>query len=454
MHSSRHLALDNLIDEDRLDVLVASLHKHAQAHREHTSTAPSDPLPAQRLRRLLDPLLHNKASPFSTLTDRFFGRLEKIPRPFLDLGFKVVAAYHFFGITGIVTACITPLILGLILDLSLVTLFILLASSALLTWAYIKLTVLITKRDAVVFFNYFLTLLAGSFLVLRIMNQPVLVYMDIMIVGAGLLFAFGRIGCFMAGCCYGKPSIRGIRYDKHHKKNGFPRLLLRVRLLPVQLIESAWLFSITAISIGLVFSTQVPGMALSTFLILLALGRLMLEFFRGDPLRPYKQGISQAQWTSLVMLGLTISFQIAGILPFQSWQSFILVSFLILLITFVLRSKNVSLRSLFSARHIHEIAEVFEIFKRGSLIPASTQKAVYLRKTSLNIQLSENHIPLKDRTTLHHITLSSTDQPFHYRQARGLSQYMVSLYKLAGMHVLLPDDDNIYHLLYFTIDTR
>jgi|GEM_PF-1956871 len=454
MHSSHPLIQDHLIDEAALDALVASLHKHAQAHRDHKPTHPSDPIPAQELKHLLDPLFHNKASPFSKLVDGFFGRLEKIPRPFLNLRFKVVAAYHFFGITGIVTACITPLILGLILNLSLLTLSILLATSALLTWAYIKLTILITKKDAVVFFNYFLTLLTGSFLVLRIMNQPVLVYMDIMIVGAGLLFAFGRIGCFMAGCCYGKPSLKGIRYDKHHKKNGFPRLLLRVRLLPVQLIESAWLFGITTVSIVIVFSTQAPGMALSTFLILLALGRLMLEFFRGDLLRPYKRGVSQAQWTSLVMLGLTLSLQIAGILPFQSWQSFILVSFLILLITFVLRSKNVSLRSLFSARHIHEIAEVFEIFKRGSLIPASTQKAVHLRKTSLNIQLSENYIPLKDRTTLYHITLSSLDTPFHYRQAEGLSQYMVSLHKQAGMHVLLPDHDNIYHLLHFTIDTR
>ena len=453
MHSSHPLIQEN-IDEVSLDALVDSLHKHAQAHRVHQSATPSDPISAQRLQLLLAPLFHNKASPVSALVNNFFGKLEKIPRPFLDLGFKVVAAYHFFGITGIVAACITPLILGLILDLSLVTLSILLVFSAVLTWAYIKLTILITKKDAVVFFNYFLTLLAGFFLVLRILNQPVLVYMDVMIVGVGLLFAFGRIGCFMAGCCYGKPSIRGIRYDKHHKKNGFPHLFLRVRLLPVQLMESAWLFSITAISTALVFSIQIPGMALSTFLILLALGRLMLEFFRGDPLRPYRQGISQAQWTSLLMLGLTITLQFAGILPFQSWQSFILASFLILLITFVLRSKNVSLHSLFSARHIHEIAEVFEIFKRGSLIPASTHKAIHLRKTSLNIQLSENHIPLKEHKTLHHITLSSTERPFHYRQAQGLSKYMVSLYNQTGMHVLLADNDNIYHLLHFTIDTR
>lgn len=45
--------------------------------------------------------------------------------------------------------------------------------------------------------------------------------------------AFGRIGCFCAGCCYGVPSVYGLEFNAseiapHH-----------VKLLPVQLIEAA-----------------------------------------------------------------------------------------------------------------------------------------------------------------------------------------------------------------------
>ena len=437
-----------------LDALRESLYKHAQAHRVEGPITPSERIPPDRLRHVLDHILSQKPPFLKTAYSNLLERVETIPRPFLDLKVKTVASYHLFGTTGIIAACIFPLLLAGLLNLSILITFILLLASAILTWAYIKVTILLTKKDAVVFFNYFLTLLAGSVLVLRIMNQPILLYMDIMILGAGLLFAFGRIGCFMAGCCYGKPSYLGIRYDKHHTKNGFPRLLRKVRLLPIQLIESMWLFAVTVFCTLLVFTSETPGITLSTFLILLALGRFVLEFFRGDPMRPYTLGLSQAQWTSSVMLSVTVLFQIVGFLPFRVWQPFILASFLILLITFIVRSKNVSLSSLYSASHVHEIAELFDVFKRGNLIPASTHKAIHIKKTSQNIQLSENRIPAPNTTVLHHITLSSIDSQLHYRHAVGLSKMIAGWYKSAGTQVVLPDHDNIYHLIHFTIDTR
>ena len=436
-----------------LDALGESLYNHAQAHRVQPSSRQSTSLPLDQLQQALSYLKSTRPSPLNRGLIYISGILELIPRPFLNLGFKTVASYHFFGITGIVTACLYPMALALALGISTSIVFALLLISAALTWAYVKLTIRITGKDTVVFFNYFLMLLGGIILLLILLNQPVLMYLDVMILGAGLLFGFGRIGCFMAGCCYGKPSPIGIRYDKHHKKNGFPLALIRVRLLPTQLMESAGLFTITCICTLLLFALKIPGLALSTFLTLLALERFLLEFFRGDSRRPYLRGLSQAQWTSIVILATTLVLQGVDILPYHPWQSFILASFLILLITFVLSTHNVSLSSLYSARHIHEIAEMFDVFKRGTLIPASTRRAVHLKKTSLNIQLSENRIPILDRTILHHITLSAVDRRLSYRNAAGLARYMVSWYQQAGIHVLLPEKDNIYHLIYFTIDT-
>lgn len=454
MSENRHMIPDIFVSPEVLDALNTSLHKHARAHQVPQANRRTQNKSTHELRHAINHGRIIKPSLFSVLLNALFSSVEKLPRPFLDLRVKRVAAYHFFGITGIIAACVLPLVLTWSLEFSLLATITLLVVSAVLTWGYIKLSKVITQKNAVVFFNYFLVLLAGQILVLRILNQPILVYMDIMILGVGMLFAFGRMGCFMAGCCYGKPSLWGIRYDKHHTKNGFPRLMRRVRLLPTQLFESAWLFMMILFSTALLVLANTPGIALTTFLILLALGRFISELYRGDPMRPYRHGLSQAQWTASTIMASTVILQTTGILPYQMWQSFILASFLILLIASIARSKYASLHALNSARHIHEIADLFESFQKGSLIPASTQKAVYLKKTSQNIQLSENWIPITGRGRLRHITLSSFDQHMRSKQALGLSRFIMSLCKQTGIHVLLSDSDNIYHLIYFMIEAN
>jgi phosphatidylglycerol:prolipoprotein diacylglycerol transferase len=44
------------------------------------------------------------------------------------------------------------------------------------------------------------------FLYLRYHKLPIRKYLDVIIIGLTLVIVFGRIGCFMRGCCFGKPS--------------------------------------------------------------------------------------------------------------------------------------------------------------------------------------------------------------------------------------------------------
>lgn len=44
------------------------------------------------------------------------------------------------------------------------------------------------------------------FLYLRYHKLPIRKYLDIIVIGLTLVIVFGRIGCFMRGCCFGKPS--------------------------------------------------------------------------------------------------------------------------------------------------------------------------------------------------------------------------------------------------------
>ena len=86
--------------------------------------------------------------------------------------------------------------------------------------------------------------------------------------------AFGRIGCFLGGCCYGCPCGWGMSYPPgsmpyEHMGN--------VPLFPVQLVESGFLFALFAGCVFTPFSRR--G---GVYLIGVGAIRFVLEFFRAD----------------------------------------------------------------------------------------------------------------------------------------------------------------------------
>ena len=438
-------------DADIAEALQRSLTKHALAHRRGILDLPSDaavggphcPPTVAVLKMQLDRSQHGPG-----LFSAAFSKLEKVPRPFLNLIVKRVASYHFSGITGVIVGAALTVFLAYLKQYSVATVLILQLAAVLITGIYLGITMLITKKDVVVFFNYFLTLLAGELLVLRILNQPALEYLDILVLGSGMLFAFGRIGCFMAGCCYGKPSKNGLSYSRHHTKNGFPRQLLHVRLLPVQLIESAWLFVLTGVSSLLLVYSSTPGIALTTFLLLLPLGRLTLEFYRGDPSRPYYYGVSQAQWTSIGIVLVVAVLQLIGILPFPQWQSFIYLTFFVLLIALLLTFRTCSIPELYSPDHIFEFLRLIGSFKKATPVPLRNSKAVHVRKTSQNIQVSVDTVIGEENLIIDHVSFSSINRPMQKGDAARLSNVLQATYTRKVHPVLIVDDNNIYHLIH------
>lgn len=84
--------------------------------------------------------------------------------------------------------------------------------------------------------------------------------------------AFGRIGCFFAGCCYGKEtdSFLGVQ---------FPNLPHPVH--PTQLYEAAFLFVLFAVSVYLILKKDFKH-NLSLYLIAYGVFRFLIEYVRGD----------------------------------------------------------------------------------------------------------------------------------------------------------------------------
>lgn len=105
-----------------------------------------------------------------------------------------------------------------------------------------------------------------------------------------LFHCFGRIGCFMAGCCYGIPGNFGIpmAFDPNTAR------------FPVQLVEAACCFVIfTAL---IIIEKRKKGTPLiAVYLLSYAVVRFLLEFLRGDTVRGIWGFLSTSQWISLAI---------------------------------------------------------------------------------------------------------------------------------------------------------
>lgn len=118
--------------------------------------------------------------------------------------------------------------------------------------------------------------------------------------------AFGRIGCFFAGCCYGKETDRFLGVQ-------FPDLPHPVH--PTQLYEAAFLFVLFAVSVYLILKKDFKH-NLSLYLIAYGVFRFLIEYVRGDDRGELVGFVSPSQFWSILMVvaGVAIIFVMNRIL--------------------------------------------------------------------------------------------------------------------------------------------
>ena len=104
-------------------------------------------------------------------------------------------------------------------------------------------------------------------------------YFDVVLPCVAIAQGFGRIGCFLAGCCYGKEtdSWLGIAFtNSTQAPNG-------VKLIPTQLFSAAGMFMIAALLFWYAAkTTHKKGQVGALYMILYSIGRFAIEFFRND----------------------------------------------------------------------------------------------------------------------------------------------------------------------------
>ena len=151
----------------------------------------------------------------------------------------------------------------------------------------------------------------------RIKKLYFLEYFDLAVASISMAQGFGRIGCFLAGCCYGRPtdSVFGVVFPEDSLAPA------GIKLIPTQLISAAGDFAIAIILIILadvVFKKakesslkaktgfgMVSGDIGCIYMFLYGIGRFLVEFLRND-VRGTVGNLSTSQFISLFIVAGSI----------------------------------------------------------------------------------------------------------------------------------------------------
>ena len=129
---------------------------------------------------------------------------------------------------------------------------------------------------------------------------------DLLAPSIAIGYATGRLGCFSAGCCYGKPAV-GLPWAVTFTD---PQSLaiIGVPLHPTQLYASSGAFIIFLILITLRKYKSFDGQLFFTYLLLYSVLRFIVEFFRGDMNRGFIiYNISLAQAIGILMFLVAVA---------------------------------------------------------------------------------------------------------------------------------------------------
>lgn len=228
---------------------------------------------------------------------------------------KEIPAYGFLIVMGVITANIIVWFLLKHLALDINDFIILEAYSFLGAFIGAKLLYLLISFDTVdwgggwnldyfnqlmqsgfVFYGGLIGGLLFAFLAGKTHHINVKKYVNVCIFLIPWIHSFGRIGCFCAGCCYGK-EYSG-RFSVTFPKNSLAPA--NVKLFPIQLMEAFALMLLTFV-LFLFLKKYKERYLLEIYLVGYAILRFVLEFFRGDLNRGEFGVLSTSQWISIIL---------------------------------------------------------------------------------------------------------------------------------------------------------
>ena len=217
--------------------------------------------------------------------------LDTLPRAEIRIGKKLFPTYFLWGGGGVGAGFVAIVTLAALRGLSPL---IAAAMTGVLVGGFVMAALFqrwVLRTERHVLLMHFLTGIGLATASLRFAGAPLLPWLDVLVVGYGFVFCFGRIGCSMSGCCHGLPSNFGIRYDGQ-------------RRFPVQLVE-AGLWAVLTLSALAVNLAAEPGRGFALVCVCYGALRIVFERLRGDQ-RPRLLGMTESDLLAAILVAIGV----------------------------------------------------------------------------------------------------------------------------------------------------
>lgn len=375
----------------------------------------------------------------------------------VKFGTRRLSAFQACGYAGLVLSFVQSAILVHRLRLSASVLISITAMAIVTFYSLVMINKLLIGDERIIYYHHEVAVVVTSALLLRLIHEPVLPYLDVTVLGIGLFLAFGRIGCLMVGCCHGRPWYWGVTYGDEHAQAGFPVYLVGVRLFPIQAVESAFALLVVGWGIFAVLKHFPPGTAFGLYVLLYAAGRYCFEFVRGDAARPYLWGFSEAQWTSLAIALGELWAEYKQLVPHYRWHG--VIPFVLISVTLVVALKRHWSKThsfeLLHPKHVRELSEAIQLaeggFESASLharIPFPPGSSVlHVAETSLGIRVSSGEA-VEGSRRVRHYSLSHGAGSLSFISAASLGKMIARLRHGSQPFQLIRGTRGTFHVLF------
>ena len=177
-------------------------------------------------------------------------------------------------------------------------------------------TILRIDQGGLVYYGGLIGAIAATTVFARMRREAVWSLFDFVVTSVPLAHAFGRIGCLLNGCCFGKPAALwcAVRYPAASPAwwSQVQMSLLHITdpesrtpslpVHPIQIYESLYNLAVYGLLVYLYKRRKPHGVVAAAYLLAYSIGRFCLEFLRGDErLLRDATHLSAAQYTSIFL---------------------------------------------------------------------------------------------------------------------------------------------------------
>ncbi len=160
---------------------------------------------------------------------------------------------------------------------------------------------MVLDRGGLVWYGGLVSAVLASLVFVKIKRLSLPKFADILSAPAAIGLAIGRVGCFMTGCCYGKPTHLpwAVQFPPGHETHP-------LHVHPTQLYESLGLLVLIILLQWAYKHSKTPGLTACLFFVGYGILRFLIEYLRGDVVFWVAHVLTASQVFSLVgiFLGL------------------------------------------------------------------------------------------------------------------------------------------------------